>query len=189
MAKDFFVITAPSGSGKTTLMRRVMERIPSLEFSISATTRPQRSIETDGVDYYFLTVDEFTQKIEQGDFVEWEQVYPKKYYGTLLSEIQRIRNLGKHAVLDIDVLGALSIKKEYGDNVVSVFIAPPSKQQLENRLRDRGTETPESLAERMERYDFEMEHRQSFDHIVVNDDLETATQNLTQIFSSYVTES
>ncbi len=185
VAKDFFVITAPSGSGKTTLMHRVMEDLPRLEFSVSATTRPKRDYEQEGRDYYFLSVDEFTEHIDQDAFVEWEQVYPQKYYGTLKSEIKRISDTGNTAILDIDVLGALEIKKQYTDRVVAVFIAPPSKAQLEERLKARGTESAATLKERLDRYDFEMQHQDDFDYVVVNDDLETATSQLKKIFSRY----
>ncbi len=186
MAKDFFIITAPSGSGKTTLMRKVMEKIPTLKFSISATTRPKRDYEVEGQDYYFLSVEEFSDWISKDAFIEWEQVYPGKYYGTLKSEIHRINENGNAAILDIDVLGATAIKKEYGDRVVAVFISPPSKDKLKERLQNRGTETESSFAERIERMDFEMQYQNQFDHVVVNDDLEVATEELIDIFRAYL---
>ncbi len=184
MAKTFFVITAPSGSGKTTLMKRVLQKVPNLEFSISATTRPKREHEIEGRDYYFLTVEEFTDSIDKGKFIEWEQVYPKKYYGTLKSEIQRISDKENIAVLDIDVLGATEIKKQFGDKVEAVFIAPPSIDKLRERLENRGTETSDTMQERLNRVSFEMSYRDQFDHVVVNDDLDKATDELVAIFSS-----
>ncbi len=182
MAKDFFIVTAPSGSGKTTLMHRVMAEVPGLEFSISATTRYPREGEVDGRDYYFITVSDFLQRIDDEQFVEWEQVYPQKYYGTLKSEIQRIRDAQHRAILDIDVLGAYNIKQEYQDRVVAIFIAPPSVEVLEKRLIDRGSETTDTLQERLERVSFELRYQDKFDYLIINEDLDTATEELVSIF-------
>lgn len=161
-----------------------MESLEDLEFSISATSRPPREGELDGRDYYFISVSEFQDRIEHNEFIEWEQVYPQKYYGTLKSEIQRIKGDDKVAILDIDVLGAVNIKNQYQDRAVAVFIAPPGEEVVRERLINRGTETPESIAERMDRMNFEMEYKDKFDYTVINDDLDKATEELIEIFRS-----
>jgi guanylate kinase len=167
------VLTAPSGSGKTTIARRLLVEVPDLHFSASATTRDAREGERDGVDYFFLDQDEFRSRIEADEFVEWEEVYPGIFYGTLRSEIERI---GRHgaALLDIDVKGALNVKHYYGGQALTVFVRPPSLAVLAERLQRRNTETPSSLASRLERTRLEMSYANHFDVVIVNDDLETA---------------
>lgn len=167
------VLTAPSGSGKTTIARRLMEEVPELKFSTSATTRHPRSGEVDGEDYFFLSPEEFEGRIAEDAFIEWEEVYPGTFYGTLRGEIERIANEGA-ALLDIDVKGALSVKRRYGAGALTLFIRPPSLATLAERLQRRKTETPATLAQRIERAQAELDYASEFDAIIVNADLETA---------------
>ena len=175
---NLIVLTAPSGAGKTTLARRVMREVPGLRFSVSATTRPPREGERDGVDYFFLSLGEFHERIEAGDFVEFEEVYPGRFYGTLASQLEasarEASGEGGATVLDIDVKGALNVKERFGADVLTLFIAPPSLGELERRLRSRGTETEDRIRVRLERAEMEMAHAERFDHTVVNDDLDRA---------------
>jgi len=165
-------LTAPSGAGKTTIARRLTQALPETRFSVSATTRAPRSGERDGVDYFFLTEDAFRRRVEEGDFVEFES-YAGHLYGTLRSEIERIAAEGV-ALLDIDVRGALNVKRLYGDEALTLFIKPPSLAVLAERLRNRRTESEEALATRLDRAEMEMAYAPDFDAVVVNDDLETA---------------
>ncbi|MEL6615054.1 MAG: guanylate kinase [Bacteroidota bacterium] len=175
---NLIVLTAPSGAGKTTLARRVMAEVPGLRFSVSATTRSARPGETDGVDYFFLSVGAFNEQIEADGFVEYEEVYPGRFYGTLRSQLEvaasEASGEGGAVVLDIDVMGALNVKRLYGDDVLTLFIAPPSLETLETRLRSRGTESEERIRVRLDRAEMEMSHASDFDHVIVNDDLDTA---------------
>jgi len=165
-------LTAPSGAGKTTIARRLTQALPETRFSVSATTRAPRSGERDGVDYFFLTEDEFRRRVEEDDFVEFES-YAGHLYGTLCSEIERIAAEGV-ALLDIDVRGALNVKRLYGDEALTLFIQPPSLAVLAERLRNRRTEREDALAVRLERAEMEMAYAPDFDAVVVNDDLEAA---------------
>jgi len=165
------IVSAPSGAGKTTIVRHLMDRGLGLAFSVSATTRPIRASERDGHDYWFLTEEEFKRRIAANDFVEWEEVYPGRFYGTLREEVSRIQQEGRHPVFDVDVEGGLNLKKEFGDSALALFIAPPSLQALEQRLNARGTETPESLAKRVGKAEHELTYAPRFDRTVVNDDL------------------
>jgi guanylate kinase len=167
------VLTAPSGSGKTTIATRLMEALPELRFSISATTRAPRAGERDGEDYFFMSPREFRELVAEDAFVEWEEVYPDTFYGTLRSEIERIGREGA-ALLDIDVKGALNVNERYGEHALTLFVRPPSLGVLAERLERRRTETPESLAARLERARLEMSYAAEFDAVVVNDDLEAA---------------
>jgi len=173
-AEKMMVFTAPSGSGKTTIVRHLLEKFDQLEFSISATTRSKRDHETDGKDYYFLTVEAFKEKIDQEAFVEWEEVYPGRFYGTLKSEVERIWKEGKFVLFDVDVLGAGSIKKMYGEKCLAVFVKPPSMETLVERLKARRTETPETLEIRKARFLKELEHESYFDMVLINDQLANA---------------
>jgi guanylate kinase len=173
--QNVIVLTAPSGAGKTTIAHRVMEEMPEMQFSVSATTRPARPDETDGEDYHFLSVDEFQRRIDNGDLLEYEEVYPDQFYGTLRSEIETKSNEGP-VLLDIDVDGATNVKKDFGDDALVLFIAPPSKEELQNRLHGRGTEDEQALADRLTRAERELKKADSFDGVVVNDELETAVQ-------------
>ena len=168
------IITAPSGAGKTSITRYLLRTFPdTLTFSISAATRQARSNETHGVDYYFLTLGEFKHKIQQGEFAEWEMVYDGKYYGTLKSELKRSWLNNKIPLLDIDVKGAIHVKQQY-PHTLSLFIEPPSIEELKNRLQSRGTETPESLKDRVNKASFELSFKDHFDHCIVNDTLDRA---------------
>lgn len=169
------ILTAPSGGGKTSIMRHLMARFPNqLAFSISAATRKPRGAEKDGVDYYFITAETFQQKIEEQAFVEWEMVYEGKYYGTLKSELHRIWADGKVPILDIDVKGAIHIQEQFPGQVLSLFIQPPSVEELRRRLEARGTETPESLEARISKASYELSFSHEFSRIIVNDKLEDA---------------
>ena len=170
------VLTAPSGAGKTTIARRLMDEEAGLRFSTSATTRAPREGEDDGVHYHFLSVGEFEARLAAGDFLEHEEVYPGRLYGTLRPELEALaaREDVRAVVLDIDVKGALNVKRLYGDAAATLFIAPPSLGALADRLRSRGTEDPAQITMRMERAEMEMAHADRFDAVVVNDDLDTA---------------
>ena len=170
------VLTAPSGAGKTTIARRLLDTVPGLRFSVSATTREPRPAETHGVHYFFLSPSEFAARIEAGDFVEHEEVYPGRFYGTLREEVERTATgPGVRAVvLDIDVKGALNVKRLYGSHALTLFVEPPSLAALADRLHERGTEDEERIAIRLQRAKMELAYATEFDAVVVNDDLETA---------------
>ena len=154
MTGKVIIVSAPSGAGKTSIVKHVLDFLPELRFSTSATTRAMREGEINGRDYHFLTVDDFKRGIDRDEFLEWEEVYHNQFYGTLKSEIRRIWDEGKVVIFDVDVKGGLNIKKFFGDNALAVFIEPPTVQELENRLRKRGTETEESLRKRVEKIGF-----------------------------------
>lgn len=180
------LFTAPSGAGKTTLVRHILSQYDNLDFSISATTRSKREGEEHGKDYYFLSANEFRQKISNDEFAEYEEVYEDQFYGTLKSEIQRIWNEGKHIVFDIDVKGAVNIKKNYGDACLAVFVRPPSLQVLIDRLTNRGTESESSLRKRIARVKREMTYENRFDTVVVNDLLEVAKKEAEYIVENFI---
>ncbi len=162
------IVAAPSGAGKTTIVHHLLQIIPELEFSVSATTREQRPNERHGVDYYYITKEEFHRRIDNNEFLEWEEVYGGNFYGTLKSELDRIWAKGHHVIFDIDVVGGLRLKELYPENSLSVFIMPPSVEALEQRLRGRGTETPANLAMRVEKAAHEMSFSDKFDITIVN---------------------
>jgi guanylate kinase len=169
------ILTAPSGAGKTSITRHLLKAFPaSLAFSISAATRQPRGTERNGVEYYFITEDNFRQKIQENAFVEWEMVYEGKYYGTLKQELQRIWDDGKVPVLDIDVKGAIHVQQQFPNRVLSLFIMPPSVEELRKRLESRGTETEESLNARVNKAAYEMSFSHSFSKVILNDILENA---------------
>ncbi|HCQ29942.1 MAG TPA: guanylate kinase [Flavobacteriales bacterium] len=173
------ILCAPSGSGKTSIAKFLLQKPElNLEFSVSATTREKRPGEIDGKDYYFLTVEEFKQKIENDEFIEWEEVYEGVYYGTLKSEIERIWKDGKNVLFDVDVEGGISLTKYFGEKALAIFIQPPSIEELKKRLRKRGTENEEKIKQRIEKAAKEMEYSKWFDTIVVNDDLEKAQKEV-----------
>ncbi len=179
------IFTAPSGSGKTTIVRHLLKKYDFLGFSVSATNRKKRPKEVDGKDYYFLKPEKFQKKIEEGAFVEWEEVYEGKYYGTLKSEIKRVWSKGKHVVFDIEVKGATNIKKLYPDNSMAVFVRPPSLSELRRRLTNRKTETESSLKKRLNRAEEEMTYENKFDKVIINDLLEVALEEAEQIIESF----
>jgi len=171
MKGKLLIFSAPSGAGKSTIVQHLMKQNLGLEFSISATSREPREGEADGREYYFISPEEFRQKIAENAFVEWEEVYPDQYYGTLYSEVERIWKEGDIAIFDIDVVGGMNLKKAYGERACAIFIKAPSKEVLEQRLRSRGTDDEASLQKRLAKALFEMEHASRFDHILINDSL------------------
>ena len=178
--------SAPSGSGKTTVVKHLLKTNKNLGFSISATTRPMREGEVDGKDYHFLSVEQFEEKIKEGAFVEWEQVYEGLYYGTLKSEVERLWSLGKHVLFDVDVLGGISLKKYFGDNGLAVFVKVPNVKTLEQRLRDRKSESEESLTKRLEKVKYELSFEDKFDVTLVNDKLETTLVEAEKIIEGFI---
>ncbi len=169
------IITAPSGAGKTSITRYLLGKYPDkLAFSVSAATRSPRAYEKDGIDYYFLSLDTFKQKIQHNEFAEWEMVYEGKYYGTLKSELHRIWDSGRTPLLDIEVKGAIHIREQYPESTLSLFIEPPSVDELRRRLEMRGTETAESLHARVNKASYELSFKHHFDRVIVNDDLNKA---------------
>ncbi|MCW3107732.1 MAG: guanylate kinase [Segetibacter sp.] len=174
MTGKLIIITAPSGSGKTSITRHLLNKYPKLAFSISAATRKPRGKEQNGVDYYFMSLEEFHDKIKNNEFIEWEMVYEGKYYGTLKSELERIWAEGKTPILDIDVKGAIHVQQQFPENVLSIFVQPPSVEELKKRLEGRGTESPENIATRLNKATYEMSFNHSFDKVIINDDLHQA---------------
>ena len=170
------IFSAPSGSGKSTIVNYLLERHPELEFSVSATSRAPRGTEQHGEAYYFLTTEEFKQKIAENAFVEYEEVYSGCYYGTLKSEIERISAKGHHVVFDVDVVGGCNLKRIFGEEALSIFIAPPSVEVLRQRLKGRGTDSDEMIEKRVDKAEYEMTFAPKFDKIIVNDRLEDAQQ-------------
>ncbi len=168
------IFSAPSGSGKSTIIQSLLNRDLNLSFSISATSRAPRGTEQNGVEYYFITPDEFRQRIANEEFLEYEEVYAGKYYGTLKSEVERILNSGKNVIFDVDVVGGLNIKKYYGNQALALFIQPPSVQELEKRLKSRATDAPDVIASRIAKAEYELSFAPQFDKIIVNDILEKA---------------
>ena len=180
------LFSAPSGSGKTTIIKHLSGHYGCFEFSISATTRSPRDGETDGVDYYYISYNDFKERVSRGEFLEWEEVYPGLCYGTLKSEIERIWNNGHVIVFDVDVMGGKNLKKYFGDAALSIFVKPPSIEVLEQRLRSRGTETEESIKKRLGRAELELKEGSSFDVTVVNDDLKTAVQETMALVDEFL---
>lgn len=180
------IFSAPSGAGKTTLINHLCEVLPNLRFSVSACSRAPREGEQDGVNYYFLPESEFRRRIERGDFLEWEEVYAGSFYGTLRSEVQRLWGRREVVLFDVDVKGALNLKRALGDLALTIFVAPPSREVLKARLIARGTESDASLEKRLARFDWEMSQQASFDRVVINDQLERAKQELEQVVGDFL---
>lgn len=181
------IFSAPSGSGKTTLVRWLLTQGLNLSFSVSATSRPPRPNEQHGIDYFFLSPEDFRQKIQEGAFLEWEEVYADKYYGTLRSEVDRMLTEGRNVLLDIDVKGGLNIKRQYGDKALSVFIKPPSIEILRERLEHRGTDTATVIQERVDKASWELTFAPSFDITLVNDELERAKFRCLETVKKFIT--
>jgi len=186
MNGKLIIFSAPSGAGKTTLVNHLLKTDPRLRFSVSACSRPMRKGEIHGKDYYFFTPDEFKRKIDNDEFVEWEEVYPGQYYGTLKTELEKTWNEGCHAVFDVDVIGGLNLRKKFPVNSLAIFVQPPSLQELEKRLRMRSTETEKSLKKRLGKAEKEMSYAPQFDVILVNDNLEKAVTEAGQIINEFI---
>jgi len=180
------IFSAPSGAGKTTIVKSLLAQGLPLEFSVSATSRPPRIGETDGKDYYFLTADQFREKIKKEEFIEWEEVYTDKFYGTFKSEISRIWDRGNHVIFDVDVLGGMNLKKIFGDMALALFIMPPSVEELERRLRGRNTDPEEIIKQRIEKAVYELGFSSNFDKIIVNDSLEKAKQEAFNLVHNFI---
>ena len=185
--QKIIILTAPSGAGKTSITRYLLNKFPNdLAFSISAATRPSRGVEKNGVDYYFISEEEFTNKIQHEEFIEWEMVYEGKYYGTLKSELQRIWNENKTPLLDIDVKGAIHVQQQYPENTLAIFIEPPSIEELKKRLASRGTENEDSLNARVNKASYELSFKHSFDHVIINTDLAKACAETEKLVYDFI---
>ena len=180
------IFSAPSGSGKSTIINYLLTQNLNLAFSISATSRAPRGEEKNGVEYYFLTPDEFRRRISAGDFLEYEEVYTDKFYATLKSEVERLTSAGKNVIFDVDVVGGVNIKRFYGERALSIFIQPPGIEELRRRLTSRATDAPEVIESRLAKAEYEMGFAPKFDRIVVNDDLSTAEQEVLQIIKKFL---
>ncbi|MDE5794910.1 MAG: guanylate kinase [Muribaculaceae bacterium] len=179
------VLSAPSGTGKSSIIKKLLD-YPELNlgFSVSATSRSPRGSECHGVEYYFITHEEFQKKAAAGEFVEWEEVYPGTCYGTLKSEVQRVTESGQNLIMDIDVKGGLNVKKCFGDQAITIFILPPSKEELERRLRGRGTDAEEVIQKRLDKADFELSFAPQFDIRIVNEDLDRAVKEVRRVIQN-----
>lgn len=180
------IFSAPSGSGKTTLVKHCLGIFSELEFSISATTRSPRGEEIHGKDYYFLSPDEFKEKIKENAFVEYEEVYTDKFYGTLKSEVERIWSNKKVVIFDVDVVGGVNLKKIFGEQAMSIFIAPPSIEELERRLISRNTDSLETIKTRVSKAQEELEYQNQFDKVIINDNLQLAKNEIEKLISNFI---
>lgn len=180
------IFSAPSGSGKTTLVKYALEQFPSLEFSISCTTRSPRGEEKNGVDYYFLSIEEFKEKIKENAFVEYEEVYTDKFYGTLKQEVERIWQNGKVVIFDVDVKGGVALKRYFNEQAMSIFIMPPSVEELEKRLIGRATDDLETIKTRIAKAEEEISYKDDFDKVVINDDLDTAKKEIATLINGFI---
>ena len=188
MKGKMLIVSAPSGSGKSTIVNWLMKEHPELKlyFSISCTSRAPRGTEQNGVEYFFLTPEEFRQRIDNNEFLEYEEVYENRFYGTLKQQVENQREAGQNVVFDVDVKGGVNIKKYYGLEALSLFIQPPSVEELRRRLEGRGTDTPEAIAERLAKAEYEMTFAPLFDHIIVNDDLDVAKRETLQVVKDFL---
>jgi len=184
--KKLVIISAPSGAGKTTIVKHLLESGLNLSFSVSATTRPLRGNEKDGVDYLFLTIAEFKKRIANNEFVEWEEVYKDLFYGTLKSELERIWSNGQYVLFDVDVKGAINLKNKFGTDSIAIFVMPPSVGELENRLIKRGTDSPDKVRIRVEKANEELKLANQFDTVIVNHQLDKAKEEAFKIVSSFL---
>ncbi len=188
MEGKLIIFSAPSGSGKTTIVKNLLQKKLNLEFSISATNRPKRANEKDGKDYYFLTTEDFKSKIRNNEFVEWEEVYENRFYGTLKSELHRIWSKGNHVIFDVDVVGGLNIKKQYPDKALSIFVMPPNINILEQRLRNRSTDSNQDIEIRIAKAKKELEFAKQFDLVILNDDLNLAVKEAEQAVNNFINQ-
>ena len=188
MKGKMLIVSAPSGSGKSTIVQWLMREHPELKlyFSISCTSRAPRGLEQDGVEYFFLTPEAFKEKIQNNEFLEYEEVYADRFYGTLKQQVENQRNQGQNVVFDVDVKGGVNIKKYYGDEALSLFIQPPSVEELRRRLVGRATDTPEAIEQRLAKAEYELTFASQFDRVIVNDDLETAKQEALQVVKAFL---
>ncbi|MBP3259836.1 MAG: guanylate kinase [Prevotella sp.] len=188
MRGKLIIVSAPSGSGKSTIVNWLMQEHPELKlyFSISCTSRAPRGTERDGVEYFFLSPEEFKAKIQQGEFLEYEEVYENRFYGTLKQQVERQREAGQNVVFDVDVKGGVNIKKYYGDQALSLFIQPPSVEELRRRLEGRATDTPDAIEQRLAKAEYELSFASLFDRVIINDDLETAKQETLKTVSDFL---
>jgi len=188
MKGKMLIVSAPSGSGKSTIVQWLMQEHPELKlyFSISCTSRAPRGTEQNGVEYFFLTPEEFKAKIQNNEFLEYEEVYENRFYGTLKQQVENQREAGQNVVFDVDVKGGINIKKYYGNEALSLFIQPPSVDELRRRLEGRATDTPEAIEQRLAKAEYEMTFAPQFDHVIVNDDLETAKQETLRIVKDFL---
>ncbi|MCS7072923.1 MAG: guanylate kinase [Bacteroidia bacterium] len=185
--KEIFIFSAPSGAGKTTLVKAAIQAFPQLRFSISATTRKPRGLEVSGQDYYFISEEEFREGIRKGRFLEWQEVYSGRFYGTYHSELERIRKENGKIVFDVDVKGGLNLKEIFGEQSLALFIMPPNLQILRQRLESRSTDSPQDIETRIQKAAYEMTFAPRFDAIIVNDDLTKATAEVLSILQTYLT--
>ena len=186
-SEKLIIFSAPSGSGKTTIVRHLVSMNDlKLDFSVSACTRKKRTGEVEGRDYYFLSIEQFRMKIDENEFVEWEEVYKNLYYGTLKSELDRIWDNGKNVVFDIDVMGGLNLKRQFGEKALSVFVMPPTIEELQKRLETRGTDTPDKIKGRMSKAKFEMKYAGKFDKTLINDNLENALKEAEELVREFL---
>ena len=188
MKGKMLIVSAPSGSGKSTIVQWLMREHPELKlyFSISCTSRAPRGSEQDGVEYFFLTPDAFKEKIQNNEFLEYEEVYTDRFYGTLKQQVENQREAGQNVVFDVDVKGGVNIKKYYGDEALSLFIQPPSVEELRKRLIGRATDTPEAIEQRLAKAEYELTFAPQFDCVIVNDDLEIAKQEALKTIKSFL---
>ena len=188
MKGKMLIVSAPSGSGKSTIVNWLMQEHPELNlyFSVSCTSRAPRGTEQDGVEYFFLTPEEFRQRIERDEFLEYEEVYENRFYGTLKAQVERQLEAGQNVVFDVDVKGGINIKRHYGEQAMSLFIQPPSIEELRRRLEGRGTDTPEAIENRLAKAEYELTFAPQFDHIVVNDDLQQAKAETLQLVQQFL---
>lgn len=186
MTGKLVIFSAPSGSGKTTIVKHLLDKGFNLEFSISACNRKPRGTEVHGKDYYFLETKEFKNKIKKNEFVEWEEVYNDRFYGTLRSELDRIWRKGNHVLFDVDVKGGVNIKKQFGEQALSVFIMPPSIEELENRLKGRATDSAEEIERRVAKAEEEIAYAKQFDHVILNDKLEFSTVEAENLLENFL---
>lgn len=187
MKGKIIILSAPSGTGKSTIIRRIIEH-PELRlgFSVSATSRLPRGEEQNGREYYFLSPEEFSSRVDNDEFVEWEEVYPGCCYGTLKSEVERVTSLGRNLIMDIDVKGGVNVKKCFGKDALAIFILPPSLEELERRLRGRATDSDETIARRLGKAEYELSFADRYDTQVVNDDIEKASEEVTSIIKAFI---